>query len=453
MPKILIADDDLGVLSALKMLIISEGFEAETVLTPSAVLDHVRTEQIQLVLMDLNYSMDTTSGSEGLALIKDIRQIDESLPIIVMTGWGTIDIAVSSLKNGASDFIQKPWDNERLLSIIHTQLALNDAKLANQRLAQHNQLLKQEYDDKDSFIAEDETSQKLLKLITHVAKSDANILLTGENGTGKSMYARYIHQQASHRKGEFISVNMGAVTETLFESEMFGHMKGAFTDAKQNRLGRFELADKGTLFLDEIANTPYSQQAKLLRVLEDRQFEKVGSSKTQTTDIRLITATNADLTEAVENGAFRKDLYYRLNTVEIEIPPLRQRKKDVLCLAESFLKKIARKYGQDAKRLSNSSKQLLTEYDWPGNVRELQHVMERAHILTLEDEISPDSLALKTDNITAPPITTSVHDLRPLEDIESDIIKQRFEYFDKDAVKAADSLGLSRSAFYRRLSR
>ena len=298
--------------------------------------------------------------------------------------------------------------------------------------------------------------KKTLTIINQVAKSEASVLLTGENGTGKSMFARYIHAHSNRQNANQISVNMGAVTETLFESEMFGHTKGAFTDAKTTRIGRFELADSGTLFLDEIANTPYSQQGKLLRVLEDSEFEKLGANKTQSVDIRLISATNADLNQAVDNNEFRKDLLYRINTIAIEIPPLRARKEDIILLAQSFLSKMAQKHHTRKLIINKTAQQALLAYDWPGNIRELNHVMERAHILCQTDEISADDLGLpssqKAPN-TAQSIEEDPNNLATLETLELNIIDKRLSLFDGNVIKAAKSLGLSRSAFYRRLEK
>lgn len=458
MQNILLVDDDKDVLSALKMLLVSEGFTVILTETPDAALESIKTNSFDLVLMDLNYSLDTTSGEEGLALISAIRKCDEHLPIVVMTGWATIEVAVSTMQNGANDFIQKPWDIDRLIAIINNQIKLANSERNSQKLSQQNQLLQQQVDSEFSgeLIEQSAAMKKTLSIIEQVAKSEASVLLTGENGTGKSMFARYIHEHSSRKSASQISVNMGAVTETLFESEMFGHTKGAFTDAKTTRIGRFELADSGTLFLDEIANTPYSQQGKLLRVLEDSEFEKVGGNKTQSVDIRLISATNADLNQAVDNNAFRKDLLYRINTIAIEIPPLRARKEDIILLAESFLSKMALKHHTRKLIIHKTAQQALLAYDWPGNIRELNHVMERAHILCQADEISVDDLGLPTTPkvpLATQAIEEDPNSLATLETLELNIIDKRLSLFDGNVIKAAKSLGLSRSAFYRRLEK
>ena len=466
--KVLLADDDNDVLLALKMLLMSEGYQVSLTQTPEAALAALKRETFDLILMDLNYSLDTTSGEEGLALIEAIRKDDDETPIVVMTGWGTIEVAVSTMQNGANDFIQKPWENERLLAIIQNQLKLASSEQQSKKLTQHNQLLQQQVNGEAEadIIAQSPAMAQVLAMINQVAKSDASVLLTGENGTGKSLFARYIHQHSPRRDAPQISVNMGAVTETLFESEMFGHRKGAFTDAKATRIGRFELADGGSLFLDEIANTPYSQQGKLLRVLEDREFEKVGGNKTQQVDIRLICATNADLNQAVEQQVFRKDLLYRINTITIEIPPLRNRIDDITPLAQSFLDQTAAKYGQQPLTLSREARAALMAYGWPGNIRELHHVMERAQILSTGQEITVAALGLPSTSQTSEAPAYSLPggtlptldkdengELPSLASLELEILEQRMSHFSGNAVKAAKSLGLSRSAFYRRLGK
>jgi len=447
--KILLVDDDNDVLYALKILLISENYEVSLCQTPESAIALLVKESFSLVLMDLNYSLDTTSGNEGLRLITDIRKLDEDLPIVVMTGWASIEVAVSTMQNGANDFIEKPWNIDRLLAIVKNQIKLANSVKNSNKLSQQNQLLQQQVNSQFSgeLIANSAAMRQTMAIINQVANSNASVLLTGENGTGKSMFARYIHQHSACNQANQISVNMGAVTEALFESEMFGHVKGAFTDAKSTRIGRFELADGGTLFLDEIANTPYSQQGKLLRVLEDREFEKVGSNKTISVDIRLVSATNANLDEAVARNEFRKDLLYRINTVTIEIPPLRNRKEDIIPLAESFLAP-AKKH-----ELTPAAQKALVDYDWPGNIRELSHVIERAQILCQNQQIKCEDLGLATTTKVAIKTPSTHTELPTLETIELDIIDQRLSFFDGNALKAAKSLGLSRSAFYRRLEK
>jgi len=461
--NILLVDDDLDILSALKILLVPEGYSVNLCQTPNSALAAIKKTPFDLVLMDLNYSLDTTSGDEGLKLIEEIRKLDEDLPIVVMTGWATVEVAVSTMQNGANDFIQKPWDIDRLINIISNQIKLAQSEKNTQKLSQQNQLLQAHLDSEfeGDVISLSPVMQQTMAMIEQVAQSNASILLTGENGTGKSMFARYIHQKSKRHSANQISVNMGAVAESLFESEMFGHVKGAFTDAKSTRIGRFELADGGSLFLDEIANTPYSQQGKLLRVLEEQQFEKVGDSKTQSVDIRLICATNANLSEAVATGKFRKDLLYRVNTFTIDIPPLRARKEDIALLADAFLAKSASKHGQQKLILDEASKKALEAYSWPGNIRELNHVMERAQILCQGNAICVSDLGLPID-VNQDGLSQSAamqfhsndpEDLPCLAELELSIIDQRLTHFDGNVLKAAKSLGLSRSALYRRLDK
>lgn len=454
--NVLVVDDDDGVLSAIKLLLKSEGFDSVAVDSPSAALEVLRTQEFDLMLMDLNYTLDTTSGEDGLRLITSVRELEENLPIIVMTGWGTIEVAVSAMKYGANDFIQKPWENDRLLTIINNQAKLANIQRQSQRLFRKNQILQELVAPTTSIVTESAIGKRLLDTLRQVATSDVSVLLTGENGTGKSMFAKYIHDNSMRSRGEFISVNMGAVAESLFESEMFGHVKGAFTDAHASRIGRFELADDGTLFLDEIATTSYAHQSKLLRVLEDSQFEKVGSSKTQTVNFRLITATNADLRHEVATGSFRKDLLYRINTVEIEIPPLRKRIEDIIPLAKLFLRKAAQKYARQVIAIDSDAERALLAYDWPGNVRELGHVIERAYILCQTESIQAKDLRLECSlswHSSLIEAESQTLDLRNIEEIEIDAINKRLAYFGGDAMKAAQSLGISRSSFYRRLGK
>jgi DNA-binding NtrC family response regulator len=471
---LLLVDDDIDILSALKILLVPEGYNVKLCQTPESALAAIKQHNFDLILMDLNYSLDTTSGGEGLQLIESIRKIDEELPLVVMTGWATIEVAVSTMQNGANDFIQKPWDIERLITVISNQIKLAESERNSQVLSQQNQLLQQKIDSEyqGDLISKSSVMQTTMALIQQVSSSNANILLTGENGTGKSMFARYIHEHSLRKSANQISVNMGAVSEALFESEMFGHVKGSFTDAKTTRIGRFELADGGSLFLDEIANTPYSQQAKLLRVLEDKQFEKVGGNKTQNVDVRLICATNANLEQAVLAGEFRKDLLYRINTIVIDIPPLRERKEDIVLLAQSFLAKSGEKQLKATLSLDSDAENALVSYSWPGNVRELSHVMERAQILCKGEVIKVADLGLpanytltdanenKGENLNSEGgsqenllLASSSGELLSLAEIELNVIDHRLTHFDGNALRAAKSLGLSRSAFYRRLEK
>ena len=467
---ILVVDDDAGIIASLRLLLKTEGYQVTTATTPQEAVFFIKNNTFDIVLMDLNYSLDTTSGAEGLSLIEDIKKLDDNLPIVVMTGWATIDVAVQTIKTGAGDFVQKPWENERLLSILSNQIKLSQSRHIQDKLSEENQLLKQALDAQvdNDLIAESPAMKQLLATIEQVAKTDINILITGENGTGKSLMAKYIHNQASKDDASdaFVSVNMGAISESLFESEMFGHVKGAFTDAKTARIGRFELANNGTLFLDEIGNIPLSQQAKLLRVIEEQQFEKVGSSKTQHINVRVISATNANLTDMVNDKTFRMDLLYRLNTLELKLPPLRQRTEDILELANRMLAKFCDKYQKPQATISNDALAALKSYHWPGNIRELSHLLERVVLLNQSTTIEaaqlmlPDSINNANNNQTiqnhAKQQTNhnnTINTQRTMEDIEIQVIKQRLNEHQGNAVDAAKSLGLSRSAFYRRLEK
>ncbi|MFS1904599.1 sigma-54-dependent transcriptional regulator (plasmid) [Vibrio lentus] len=465
---ILVADDDTNILSTIKLILKVHQFDVVTVQTPEQALDFVKKQSFDLALVDLNYQLDTTSGQEGLTLIDAIRTLDSELPVIVMTGWGSIDIAVQTMQKGGADFIEKPWDNERLLHMVNTQLKLRDSQRKQRYLEQENQFLKAQAQQKEptDLVADSPLMRNLLDTLKVVAQSDANILLTGDNGTGKSLLAQFIHQHSVRQQAPFVAVDMGCIPETLFESEMFGHVKGAFTDAKQTRLGRFELADRGTLFLDEIGNTPLSQQAKLLRALESNQFEKVGGSKTQHVDVRVIAATNADLPGMVKSRMFRQDIFYRLNTFEFRVPALKERVEDIIPLAEQFIERYSYKYHKPVGSLSVSAKQVLQAYDWPGNIRELSHVIERMVLLgngnydeALTVRVLPKQANLTFEGeaiaSTLPDVTKLVSGdmAQTLDHLEHAILQQRLAHWDGKANLAAESLGLSRSAFYRRLNK
>ena len=335
-PRILIADDQPDVLEALRLLLKAEGWDLEAVSSPAGILDAVEHREFDVVLMDLNYTRDTTSGREGLDLITRLQALDAVPPVVVMTAWGSVDVAVEAMRRGARDFVQKPWDNERLLTIVRTQAELSRALRRGQRLEAENRALREQ--PPTSLIAQAPAMQPVLQMIARVGPSDANVLITGENGTGKGVVASALHAASGRATRPMVTVNAGGLSEGVFESELFGHVKGAFTDAKADRVGRFELADGGTLFLDEIANVGLPQQVKLLRVLETGEFERVGSSRTRKVNVRVISATNADVFEEVAAGRFRQDLLFRLNTVEIRLPPLRERREDIPLLAAHFLR-------------------------------------------------------------------------------------------------------------------
>ena len=343
---ILIADDQRDVLEALRLLLKAEGRATVCVGSPVEALAAAKEHSPALALVDLNYTRDTTSGQEGIELIAQLRALDAELPIVAMTAWSSIELVVKAMQAGAGDFIEKPWDNRRLLSVLRNQLALADSRRQNARLRRENEILKG--DDDGEFIADAPAMKTMLEQLRRVAPTDANVLILGENGTGKGVVARLLHAQSRRSAQPLIKVNMGGIAESVFESEMFGHVRGAFTDAKSDRIGRFELADGGTLFLDEIACLPFNLQGKLLRVLESGDYEPVGSSRTRQANVRVISATNGNLGAMISDGAFRDDLLFRLNTVELRLPPLRERREDIMLLAARFLDIYTRKYGRDS---------------------------------------------------------------------------------------------------------
>jgi DNA-binding NtrC family response regulator len=441
--RILIADDQPDVLEALRILLKGEGYQTDAVTSLTAVLNSLEKRTYALLMMDLNYTRDTTSGQEGLEVIPRIQAIDETLPIVVMTAWATVDLAVEAMKLGARDFVTKPWDNDRLLAIVRTQIALGNALRKTRQLEAKNELLRTKM---PNIISGSPRMQPVMELISRVAPSDANILITGENGTGKGLVAQAVHSLSPRASKLMITVNMGGLSEGVFESELFGHVKGAFTDAKTDRAGRFELADESTLFLDEISNLPMSQQAKLLRVIETGEFERVGSSRTLHANVRIISATNANLHEEVTAGRFRQDLLFRLNTIEIALPPLRERREDIAPLAGHFLRQHAERYRKNISGFEPAAQEALMRHEWPGNVRELDHVIERSVLMSRGMQIKTNDLGL-----TSLPDGSPRLEEMSLEEVESFLIKKALARNDGNARKAAESLGLSRSAFYRRL--
>ena len=443
--RILIADDQIDVIEALRLLLKGEGYQIESATSPAQILRAAESSDLDVVLMDLNYARDTTSGQEGLDLLARLQALDSSLPVVVMTAWGSVDVAVEAMRRGARDFVQKPWDNSRLLAIVRIQVELGQALRKGQRLEAENILLRG--DGPPLLIAGSLAMKPVLDLIERVGPSDANILITGENGSGKGTVAGALHTVSARVGRPLVTVNAGGLSEGLFESELFGHVKGAFTDAKSDRVGRFELSDGGTLFLDEIANIPLNLQPKLLRVLETGEFERVGSSKTRRVDVRIISATNADLGPEVGAGRFRQDLLFRLNTIEIRVPPLRERREDIPLLARHFLTQHNKRYRKNIAGFDAAALRTLLEHSWPGNVRELDHAVERGVLMARAERIETSDLGLRASESPA-----RLEDMS-LEEVEAFLIKKALGRFDGNVSRAAEALGLSRSALYRRLQR
>jgi DNA-binding NtrC family response regulator len=445
-PLVLVADDQPDVLEALRLLLKAEGYRTVTAHVPEGVIALIEQHRPDAALIDLNYTRDTTSGREGLDLLSRVRTIDPTLPVIVMTAWGSIDKAVEAMRLGARDFVEKPWDNTRLLTTLRNHVDWARAIRTGERLARENELLRK--DQLPLLIAESAPMRAAVTLMERVAPSDANVLITGEHGTGKEVAARWIHAASARRDRPLVIVNAGGLSEGVFESELFGHVRGAFTDAKNDRVGRFELADGGTLFLDEIANLSLSQQARILRVLQTGELERVGESRTRKVNVRVLAATNADLKAEVSAGRFREDLLFRLNTIEIHLAPLRERESDIAPLAQYFLSRYATKYGSPAKGLTAAALAALEAYSWPGNVRELDHAVERATLLAHGPEIDIPDLALPR-----PELAGAAEGHRTLDDLEKNAIRAALAEHGGNVLQAARALGLSRSALYRRIER
>tara|TARA_R110000822_G_scaffold66775_3_gene162926 strand:- start:11746 stop:13104 length:1359 start_codon:yes stop_codon:yes gene_type:complete len=438
---ILIADDDDDIRLALELLLTSENYQIIEAASAKDVIIKAARHQPDLILLDMNFSRDTTSGQEGLAILSQLKS--HNIPVILMTAWGSIELAVKGLRQGASDFIEKPWNKIKLLNSIEQQLSFSRIKDEHQG---YRQLLAEA--ETKAWICHSSSMLAIEQLVKQIAPTDANVLILGENGTGKSLLAERIHQLSSRQSSPFISLNMAAIPEALFESELFGHQKGAFTDAKQNRVGRFQLADQGSLFFDEIGSLPLSLQPKLLRVLETGQYEILGSSHTQKTDVRLISATNADLSQLVAEKAFRQDLLYRLNTLVITIPPLRERLEDIAPLALNFIRQFSDKYRKNTLTLSQEAVKKLKQHSWPGNIRELSHTIERAVLLAMNNEITAQQLLLDITDVS--PATIA---LQPLEQAEKQLVEKAMAVTSGQVLEAAKLLDISRNALYRRLEK
>jgi DNA-binding NtrC family response regulator len=445
-PRVLAADDQEHILEALELLLRPQGYKVDKVRSPALVREALASNSYDAVLIDLNYTRDTTSGREGLDLLSQIVSLDAAIPVIVMTAWANVELAVEAMRRGARDFVQKPWENERLLSILRTQVELHRALQRAARLEAENRLLRAE--GRPEFIATAPAMQPVLETIARVGPSDANVLITGEHGTGKEIVAQTLHALSARSSRALVAVNTGAIPDGVFESELFGHVKGAFTDARTDRIGRFELADGGTIFLDEIGNVPLRQQAKLLRVLESGEIERVGSSRSRRVNVRVLSATNSDLSAACASGQFREDLLFRLNTVEIHLPALRERREDIPALAAHFLARYAARYRRPVQRFDPAALQALLQYAWPGNVRELEHTVERAVLMCRTHEIQSADLALSSQR----PSSQGLEDLS-LEAVEAMLVRKALQRYQGNVSQAAEALGLSRGALYRRMEK
>ncbi len=450
-PRILLVDDQSPILDALEFLLRPEGYRVDRASSPRAAIECIASETYDAALVDLNYTRDTTSGQEGLALLAEIQGYNSRLPIIVMTAWANVDLAVEAMRRGACDFIQKPWDNARLLTVVRIQIELRRAVRKSEMLEAENRFLRAE--GRPVLIAESAAMQPVLELMARIGPSEANVLITGEHGTGKEVVAQTIHALSSRAGRTLVAVNTGALPEGTFESEIFGHVKGAFTDARTDRIGRFELADHGTLFLDEIANVPMRQQAKLLRVLETGELERVGSSKTRKVDVRLLSATNADLQTEAAEGRFRPDLLFRLNTVEIHLPTLRERREDIPALAGHFLSRYATRYRKALDGFEPKALEAMLHYPWPGNVRELDHAVERGVLMTRGAQVDLAGLGLTQARSQPASATAGGLDAMSLEQVESVLIRKALARSSGNVSQAAEALGLSRGALYRRMEK
>jgi DNA-binding NtrC family response regulator len=442
---IIVVDDQSDLRLSAKFILENYGYNVVEADSPLQALEVIAEQPVDLMLLDMNFQYDTTSGKEGLDMLKTLKEKNHHFPIIVMTAWSTVEIAVEAIKLGAKDFIEKPWKNQRLMRIIEQQFQLGSVQLENKRL-------KAQRPTSDVFmLGESDAMQLVLTQAKKLAVTDTAILITGENGTGKSMLANFIHQNSTRSSESYVTVNMGAIPETLFESELFGHTKGAFTDAKKDRMGRFEAAEGGSLFLDEIGTIPLNLQPKLLRVLESGEFEPVGSSKTLQAEVRLIAASNIDFQQAIAQGDFRQDLYYRINTIVLDIPPLRRRKEDILPLAQHFLEEKSQKYNKSDLFLSEQAQKALNHYHWPGNIRELSHVIERAVLLSDSNEIKITGL---TDQLLDGTHKSNGElPFMTLDEAEQQLIKQALQKSQGKVIEAGELLGLGKNAIYRRLEK
>lgn len=450
--KILIVDDNEDLLKAAKMFLKRHFVQVDIEKNPESIPALMAHEDYDVILLDMNFTKDVSSGSEGYYWLEKILELDPSAVVVLITAYGDVQMAVKAIKAGATDFVLKPWENEKLLATLYSSMRLRESRDQVETLKIQNQEINKELNNRFSeIIGQSQSMQRIFQTIDRVAQTDANVLILGENGTGKEVIARAIHRNSSRARENFVSVDLGSITETLFESELFGHKKGAFTDAKEDRPGRFELANGGTLFLDEIGNLTMPLQAKLLTVLQNRRVSRVGSNKETPVDIRLICATNMPLYDMVKENRFRQDLLYRINTIEVEIPPLRERLEDIPLLANHFLKHYSEKYSKNVLKISDAAAARMHKHPWPGNIRELQHAIERAVILSNSPVLQPEDFNL-TASSAKEDGQLSLEQYN-LEDVEKLLIRKVLKKHNGNITQAASELGLTRSSLYRRLEK
>jgi len=451
MPKgnILIVDDNKSIISTLEILLNPEFDTVKGITNPNLIPSELRTTDYNLVILDMNFQAGINTGNEGLYWLEQIRKSHPDISIVLITAYSEVELAVKALKQGATDFIPKPWENSKFLATAKAAVQLNFSKQEVVQLKQKEKGLKQELNRDSKFIIGSSSQLvKVMNMVRKVAKTNANILITGENGTGKELIAREIHRLSLRSHEVMVSVDMGAISETLFESELFGHVKGAFTDARENRAGKFETANKGTLFLDEIGNLSFHLQAKLLAAIQNREFMRLGSDKIIPVDIRLVCATNKDLPKMVEEGLFREDLLYRINTIQIEVPALRERGNDIIVLADFFLKKYASKYEKHGLKINQAAQDKLLKYQWPGNIRELQHTIEKAVILSDSDILKPEDFFLR-------PVVSGKFDEQhfTIEEMEKRMILAAIDKSAGNMSLAAEQLGITRQTLYNKIKK
>ena len=437
---ILIVDDNKGVLASLELLLETEFSEIKTAHHPNQIMSILNTSPVDVIILDMNFSAGINNGNEGLYWLKRIREIAPALPVVMLTAYGDVELAVRTLKNDATDFLLKPWDNRTLVCKIKE--AFGSGKKRKNRVPDRSQ--------SPMIVGTSPAMQQLMKMVVKVARTDANILITGENGTGKDLIARYVYEQSPRKNEIYVPIDLGSIPDTLFESELFGYEKGAFTDARKNKPGRVEVASGGTLFLNEIGNLSLPLQAKLLSVIEQRKSSRLGSTTSYPVDVRLICATNTDLYSAIDDGQFRQDLLYRINTIEIRIPPLRERGNDLFLLADFFLQRYRKKYKKELRGISKEARKTLQLYRWPGNVRELEHAIERAVILSTGTMLTPDDFMLRSPRSSN---TVSEKDKYNLERMEKDAINEVMRMCGGNITLAAEMLGITRTSLYRRIEK